>query len=116
MAEACSFNPENKRGNMYFKGVWEFCPEYDPGDVVLWNGSLYMALEHQAGNDPSKKENRKYWQPLGISCNDEGHYGVEDIDGGYASTDDPDVFDDDDLVDVLDGGGASDIQNIPLVR
>ena len=75
-----------------------------------------MALEHQAGYDPSKKENHKYWHPLGTcGCDDKGHYSIEDIDGGYASTDDPDVFDDDDLIHELDGGSASDRQNIPLV-
>lgn len=117
MAEtcACTYNPDNTRGNMYFKGEWEFCPEYDPGDVVLWDASLYMSLEHHAGKDPSKKDNREYWQPLGTCGCDDEHYGIEDIDGGYASTTDPDVFeDDDDLANTLDGGSSSERQYVPL--
>lgn len=57
---SCSFNPNGLSGNMYFRGDWEFCPEYKVGDVVQFNGTLYLAMKPSAGKDPQM--NKEYWR------------------------------------------------------
>ncbi|MBQ7263780.1 MAG: exo-alpha-sialidase [Synergistaceae bacterium] len=55
----------NKTGNMYWRGDWDFCPEFMPGDVVRRNGGFYLALKQNAGLDPIDPLNAAYWQTLG---------------------------------------------------
>lgn len=64
MSNNCSCNLTNSgsSGNMYFRGEWEFCPEYKVGDVVLYGGILYMAKQHNAGKYP--EVDTDYWKAI----------------------------------------------------
>ncbi len=54
----------DKTGNMFWRGDWKLCFEYNSGDVVQRSGTLYMALEQSAGMDPLDPLNGKYWKLL----------------------------------------------------
>lgn len=51
-----------KKGNMFYRGDWKVCCEYNIGDVVQRAGALYMAMEQSAGMDPLDPLNAKYWK------------------------------------------------------
>ncbi len=55
--------PDNA-GNMFFRGEWNYNPEYNTGDVVICRGKLYLARKHHAGKDPST--NPKCWKRIGV--------------------------------------------------
>ena len=110
---ACSFPPP-EGGNMYFRGAWEFCPEYDIGDVVICSGAMYVALKHHAGHDPTDKDNKEYWLKIGNEPPPPPR-GRRVIDGGFATTMQNDTYSAREPVDVIDAGGASDRVNVPLI-
>lgn len=53
---------KEKTGNMYYKGTWRYCADYQPGDVVVHGGDMYIALEQSAGMYPDDPLNSKYWR------------------------------------------------------
>lgn len=107
--EVCSIpNPESV-GNMYYRGEWEFCPEYRVGDVVLCNGALYLAKKPHAGRDPTDKGNADYWQGLGNGSSGQSR-SQRVIDGGYASTGSGESY-----AGRIDGGNAGGRVHVPLI-
>ena len=49
-------------GNMYFRGPWKYCENYDPGDVVKRAGAFFLCLRQNAGNDPIEVVSENYWE------------------------------------------------------
>ena len=80
---SCSINLNSQGGNMYFRGDWEFCPEYRSGDVVIFRGNLYLALKASAGKDPTI--NTEYWRLMNITPPTPPPTDRTIIDGGYAT-------------------------------
>ena len=54
-------------GNMFFRGKWEFCEEYEPGDVVARANVTYVAIKRSAGYDPIISSSAEYWMALGTA-------------------------------------------------
>jgi hypothetical protein len=52
-------------GNMFSRGEWKYCDEYDPGDVVRRAGVFYMAARQNAGVNPLDVMAENTWLPLG---------------------------------------------------
>ena len=109
---SCNINADsNVKGNMYFKGEWQFCPEYKVGDVVLHDGVMYLCKLSHAGHDPSLEESADYWYAVNDTSQDTSTGSVRRIlDGGFASTSGDDKYD-----GTIDGGTSSDRVHIPLV-
>jgi hypothetical protein len=51
-------------GNMFFRGQWEFCETYEPGDVVVRADILFLAIRQSAGEDPFVPSSGNFWKPL----------------------------------------------------
>ena len=114
---SCNINTDpNAVGNMYFKGDWQFCPEYKTGDVVLHNGVMYLCKKPHAGKEPLLKGNEEYWHMITPqNTEDTSTVTYEVIDGGFASTFADDSYEDTAPVDEIDGGSASDRVYMPLI-
>lgn len=103
-------------GNMYFRGKWEYCPEYRTGDVVLHNEVMYLCISPHAGKEPSLSESAEYWHKITPENEDDSSTVTRKIlDGGFASTLANDSYEETDLVDEINGGGASDRIYMPLI-
>lgn len=50
---------------MHWREDWEYCTEYEKGDVVRRGGLLWLCLQQNAGHDPRDEFNRNYWFPFG---------------------------------------------------
>jgi len=114
----CNINSDpNASGNMYFRGKWEFCPEYKTGDVVLHNEVMYLCVTPHAGKEPSLKDSAEYWYEIKPQSTEEDSTTItrEVIDGGFASTASNDSYNEDYLVNVIDGGTSSERVIVPLV-
>lgn len=76
-----------KKGNMFYRGDWKVCCEYDVGDVVQRAGALYMAMDQSAGMDPMDPLNGKYWKltfaPIVPPATK--HNELEELQGGNAA-------------------------------
>lgn len=104
---ALNLNPDAS-GNMYFRGEWEYNPEYKTGDVVAYNGKFYIARKHHASKPPDEKESAEYWQRLGVDMPPPPEpRGRIMLCGGFASTPEDDYI-------YLNGGNASERIHIPL--
>ena len=114
---SCSINTDPTAvGNMYFRGTWEYCPEYKTGDVVLHNGVMYLCTKPHAGKEPALKDSADYWHMITpIASEDTSTDTYEVIDGGFASTFSNDSYEDVDQIDEIDGGSASDRVYMPLI-
>lgn len=56
-------------GNVFYRGKWEYCAEYETGDTVVRAGKFYMCLLDCAGHDPVDPFNRNFWKPYsGDDC------------------------------------------------
>ena len=51
-------------GNMFFRGQWEFCETYDPGDVVVRADLFFLAIRQSAGEDPESVSSENFWKLL----------------------------------------------------
>ena len=114
---SCSINPDpNASGNMYFRGTWEYCPEYKTGDVVLHNEVMYLCTRPHAGKEPALKESAGYWHKI-TPQDSEGSESSRKVilDGGFASTLANDNYEQTDLANTINGGSASERVYIPLV-
>lgn len=100
-----------KTGNMYYRGDWEYNPEYDTGDVVLRQGLLYMALKHHAGKDPVEEAGREYWERLGKDAPPpiEPERRIV-ISGGHASASTEERY-----MGTLEAGSSNSRVHIPLI-
>ena len=110
MANSCRITDPNKCGNVYYKGEWDYCPEYNVGDLVMSNSLLYLCLEHNAGKEP--KDNKNYWYCIsgGITPTPEPT-GRIILDGGYSSTPESDYID----ISDINGGSSSGRVYKPLI-
>ena len=108
----CSINTDSsKTGNMYYRGTWEFCPEYKTGDVVLHDNVMYLCIKPSAGKEPSKEENTDYWYAVNDTSKDNLGGSLRRIlDGGFASTSGDDQYD-----YTIDGGTSSERVHMPLI-
>ena len=50
---------------MYYCGNWKACRDYESGNVVRYDGLLWMAIAQNAGIAPEDDEGAGYWMPLG---------------------------------------------------
>ncbi len=114
---SCTINSDpNASGNMYFRGTWEFCPEYRTGDVVIHNGVMYLCRSPHAGYEPSLEESAEYWHTITPQNTEEDTTITRNIlDGGYATTLSNDSYQETDLVNEINGGSASDRVIVPLI-
>ena len=114
---SCSINPDpDASGNMYYRGIWEFCPEYRTGDVVQHNSIMYLCKKPHVGKEPSEKDNAEYWLKITPQPKQEGERICRRIiDGGFASTRSNDSFQETDLIDEINGGSASERITVPLI-
>ena len=92
---------------MYFRGEWEYNPEYKTGDVVSYNGKMYICRKHHASQPPDEEEKAEYWQRLGVDMPKPPETGRVMLCGGFASTPEDDYI-------YLPGGTSSERVNIPL--
>lgn len=108
-SETCVINPDKPTGNMYFRGEWAYCPEYKTGDVVLYEGILYLSLKPNAGKPPDETENKEYWQQMIVSSTSSSTESETRrvLDGGFASTESNDRYESVSLSEEIDGGSAS---------
>lgn len=107
-------NPDGA-GNMYYRGMWQFCPEYKTGDVVMHNGVLYLCVKPHAGKDPLETESRDYWVGMSGSQSESETVTFKTLDGGYASTSEPDSHVQTTQATAIDGGSSSGRRYMPLV-
>lgn len=114
---SCNINTDpNAAGNMYFRGTWEYCPEYKTGDVVLHNGVMYLCIKHHAGKEPALTGNAEYWHKIASSSSGEPEKPSRVIlDGGFASTSAGDTYQQTDLAGRIDGGSSSSRVTVPLI-
>jgi hypothetical protein len=49
---------------MFFRGQWEFCDTYDPGDVVVRADLFFLAIRQSAGEDPVSVSSENFWKML----------------------------------------------------
>ena len=114
---SCNINTDpNAVGNMYFRGKWEFCPEYRTGDVVLHNEVMYLCTKPHAGKEPAVKESADYWHMITPNNTEESSSITRKIiDGGFASTLSNDSYEETDPVEEINGGSASDRVYMPLI-
>ena len=114
---SCNINTApDASGNMYFRGVWEFCPEYKTGEIVLYNGDMYMCTKPHAGKDPKENIANGYWYKVTPQVSDDSEPVTRRvIDGGFATTRTNDSYEATDLANVLDGGFAGSRVHIPLI-
>lgn len=114
-SEVCVINPDNPTGNMYFRGEWAYCPEYKTGDVILYEGILYLSLKPNAGRPPD--DNKEYWRELITKIGTES--AAEEtrrvLDGGFASTESNDKYESATLSDEIDGGSSSERIHVRLI-
>ena len=83
MKNSCRISDPSKCGNVYYKGEWDYCPEYNIGDLVMCNSLLYLCLEHNAGKDPNG--NKDYWHCISGGANpDPVPIGRIILDGGFS--------------------------------
>ena len=65
--------------HMHWCEDWEFCTEYERGDVVRRGGLLWLCLQQNAGNDPRDEFNRNYWMPFAGDGGGEGTLNHEEL-------------------------------------
>ena len=103
-------------GNMYFRGMWQFCPEYKTGDVVVHNGVVYMCVKPHAGKDPIESESKEYWLTLSGGSSEESETtSYKILDGGYATTSGTDSYAQSTMATAVDGGSSNGRVHMPLV-
>ena len=114
---SCNINVDpDSVGNMYFRGAWQFCPEYKTGDVVKHNEVVYLCVKPHAGKDPAETENSGYWCRLsGGTSDDTETTTFKTLDGGYASTSVPDSYVQSTMSSMIDGGSSNGRVHMPLV-
>ena len=114
---SCNINIDpDSVGNMYYRGEWQFCPEYKTGDVVKHNEVLYLCVKPNAGKDPIEKGNSEYWYGLaGISSESDTTTTRKILDGGYATTSGTDSYAQSTMASANDGGSASGRVHMPLI-
>ena len=111
MSNSCRISDPSKCGNVYYKGEWDYCPEYNIGDLVMCNSLLYLCLEHNAGKDPNG--NKDYWHCISGGANpDPVPIGRIILDGGFSSTPENDYTD----LSNIDGGGSNGRIFKPLIQ
>ena len=102
-----NLNPDAS-GNMYFRGEWEYNPEYNTGDVVSYKGKMYICRKHHASKPPDENANVEYWQRLGVDLPKPKALGRIMLCGGFASTPEEDY-----TTEIL-CGDASERDHVPL--
>lgn len=114
---SCNINTDpDSVGNMYYRGAWEFCPEYKTGDVVMHNGTVYLCIKPNAGKDPAATENSVYWYGMaGNSSSEPEKTTYKTLDGGYASTSEPESYVQSTMADAIDGGSSNGRVHMPLI-
>ncbi len=114
---ACNINTNpDAMGNMYFRGLWEYCPEYRTGDVVLHNGVMYLCIKPHAGHEPTDKDSADWWHKITPQTEDDaGTVTRKVLDGGFATTLANDSYEDTEPVDEVNGGTSSDKIYMPLI-
>ncbi len=115
---SCNINIDpDSVGNMYYRGVWQFCPEYKTGDVVKHNDVLYLCVKPNAGKDPIEKGNYEYWHGLASVSSEDSDTTVtrKTLDGGYATTSGTDSYAQTTMISANDGGSASGQVSMPLI-
>ena len=114
---SCSINLDpDASGNMYYRGMWEFCPEYKTGDVVIHNSIMYLCKKPHAGKEPSEKDNAEYWHKITPQApKDDNKIIRRVLDGGFATTLSNDVYRETELIDEINGGSSSDRITVPLI-
>ena len=114
---SCNINVDpDSAGNMYYCGSWEFCPEYKTGDVVIQNEVAYLCVKPHAGKDPNETENRGYWCRLsGGTSNDTRPITFKTLDGGYATTSEPDHYAQSTMATAINGGSSNGRVHMPLI-
>ncbi len=114
---SCNINTDpDSVGNMYFRGAWQFCPEYKTGDVVMHNEKVYLCVKPHAGKDPLEESSKKYW--LGLSGNSQQESETttfKTLDGGYATTSEPDSHVQTTQATAIDGGSSNGRRYMPLI-
>ena len=111
---ACSVNVDpDARGNMYYRGDWEYCPEYRTGDVVRNNGVLYLCISPHAGQEPPDGE---YWYEIGgSSSSTDEQSSRKAINGGFASTSAEGGYKQTEQTEEVNGGSSSEAVRMPLI-
>lgn len=110
-----NLNPDST-GNMYYRGSWQFCPEYKTGDVVEHNGYVFLCVKPHAGKDPLENESSEYWIALsGMTSQESETTTFKTLDGGYATTSEPDSHVQTTQATAIDGGSSSGRRYMPLV-
>ena len=114
---SCNINVDpDSVGNMYFRGAWQFCPEYKTGDVVMHNGTVYLCIKPHAGKDPTETGNSGYWYGLaGGTSDDTQTTTYKTLDGGYATTSEPDTHVQSTMASAVDGGSSNGRVHMPLI-
>ena len=114
---SCNINTDpDSSGNMYYRGAWQFCPEYKTGDVVLHNGVLYLCVKPHAGKDPIDTGNREYWAGMSGSQQEESETATfKTLDGGFATTNIPDSHVQTTQATAIDGGSSNGRVHMPLI-
>ena len=114
---SCNINVDpDSVGNMYFMGTWQYCPEYKTGDVVVHNGIAYLCVKSHAGKDPIETESREYWLALSGGTSGESETAsYKTLDGGYASTSEPDNYVQSTMATAINGGSSNGRVHMPLI-
>ena len=114
---SCNINIDpDSVGNMYFRGEWQFCPEYKTGDVVMHNGTVYLCIKPHAGKNPIEQGSSEYWYGFsGNSSDDTQTTTFKTLDGGYASTSEPDNYVQSTMSSMIDGGNSNGRVHMPLI-
>ena len=114
---SCNINVDpDSVGNMYFRGTWQYCPEYKTGDVVVHNGVVYLCVKPHAGKDPIETESKEYWLVLSGGTSEESETtSYKILDGGYATTSQPDNYVQSTMATAIDGGSSNGRVHMPLV-
>ncbi|MDR1651788.1 MAG: hypothetical protein LBR87_08375, partial [Synergistaceae bacterium] len=69
------------QGSMFFRGQWEYCSTYDPGDVAVRAGISFVAVRQSAGENPLDAASEDYWLALGSPSAVPGLSNHNDLDG-----------------------------------
>ena len=114
---SCNINVDpDSVGNVYFRGEWQFCPEYKTGDVVMHNGTVYLCIKPHAGKDPVENGSSEYWYGFsGNTSSDTSTTSYKTLDGGYASTSEPESYVQTTMASMIDGGSSNGRVHMPLI-
>ncbi len=113
---SCNINIDpDATGNMYYRGTWQFCSEYKTGDVVEHNGYIFLCRKPHAGKDPIETGSNEYWLVLSGGQPQSETTTFKTLDGGYASTSEPNSYEQTTQATAIDGGSSSGRRYMPLV-